>query len=157
MFYYTGFHFKYNNHFNALILYMQTLKIKYKTSQKNLDLIKEYQRQFSLCLHYFYNRIQEGLSEKQCRDLFSQINNIGKLDFIFKECTIKDAIQVYNSFQQRYKEHEESREDNLKDIENKLVSKKLSKEKYLEKRKSILKRLTLIFGGKKNYFDRQKV
>lgn len=55
-----------------------------------------------------------------------------------------------------YKEHEESREDRLKDIENKLVSKKLSKEKYLEKRKSILKHLTLIFGGKKNYFDRQK-
>ena len=107
---------------------MQTLKIKYKTSQENLDLIKEYQIQYSSCLHYMYNRVKEGLDEKQCRDLFPQINNIDKLNFIFKECAIKDDIQVYNSFQQRYKEHEETREDSLKDIENKLVNKKLSKE-----------------------------
>ena len=75
---------------------MQTLKIKYKTSQENLLLIKEYQRQYSSCLHYFYNRIQEGLSEKQCRQLFPKLNNIDKLDFIMKECAIKEAIQLKN-------------------------------------------------------------
>ena len=135
---------------------MQTLKIKYRTSQENLALIREYQTQYSSCLHYMYNRIQEGLSEKQCRDLFPQINNIGKLDFIFKECSIKDAIATYSSFQQRYKEHEDSREDSLKSIQEKLNNGKLSKEKYLEKRKSILKHLTLIFGGKQNFQNRQK-
>ena len=73
---------------------MQTLKIKYKTSKENLDLIKEYQKQYSSCLHYFYNRIQEGLSEKQCRSLFTKLNNIDKLDFIMKECAIKEAQQL---------------------------------------------------------------
>ena len=92
---------------------MQTLKIKYKTSQENLLLIKEYQRQYSSCLHYFYNRIQEGLSEKQCRQLFPKLNNIDKLDFIMKECAIKEAIQLKN------------------------------KQK-------------IIFGGKKNFFNRLK-
>ena len=92
---------------------MQTLKIKYKTSQENLNLIKEYQRQYSSCLHYFYNRIQEGLNEKQCRSLFPKLNNIDKLDFIMKECAIKEAIQ-------------------LKDKQK------------------------IIFGGRKNFFDRLK-
>ena len=93
MFYYSVFQFKNNNHFNAFI-FMQTLKIKYKSSQENLSLIKEYQRQYSSCLHYFYNRIQEGLNEKQCRSLFPKLNNIDKLDFIMKECTIKEALQL---------------------------------------------------------------
>jgi len=64
-------------------------------------------------LHYFYNRIQEGLSEKQCRSLFPNLNNIDKLDFIMKECAIKEAIQ-------------------LKDKQK------------------------IIFGGKKNFFNRLK-
>ena len=135
---------------------MQTLKIKYKTSEENLAIIKEYQRQYSSCLHYFYNRIQEGLDEKQCRFLFSKLNNINKLDFIFKECAIKDAIQVYKSFQIRYNDHKTNREENLEELKRKFLIGKVSKEKYLEKRKNILKELTLIFGGKKNYFDRQK-
>ena len=92
---------------------MQTLKIKYKTNKENLNLIKDYQRQYSSCLHYFYNRIQEGLSEKQCRDLFQKLNNTNKLDFIMKECAIKEALQ-------------------LKDKQK------------------------IIFGGKKNFFDRLK-
>ena len=44
---------------------MQVLKIKYKTD--NLDLIKDYMKQYSSCQHYVYNRIQEGLSQKQIK------------------------------------------------------------------------------------------
>ena len=75
-------------------LYMQTLKIPYQTSQENLDLIKEYQRQYSSCLHYFYNRVKDGYSETEIKHL--QINNIELLDSWFKQSCVKEAKQIYD-------------------------------------------------------------
>ena len=71
---------------------MQTLKIPYQTTQENLDLIKEYQRQYSSCLHYFYNRVQEDYSETQIKHL--QLNNIELIDAWFKQSCIKEALQM---------------------------------------------------------------
>ena len=71
---------------------MQTLKIPYQTTQENLDLIKEYQKQYSSCLHYFYNRVQEGLSETQIKHL--QLNNIELMDAWFKQSCVKEALQM---------------------------------------------------------------
>ena len=48
---------------------MQTLKIKYETSSlKDLNLIKEYQKQYSSLLHYVYNRTCENISQKDIKD-----------------------------------------------------------------------------------------
>ena len=91
---------------------MQTLKIPYQTTQENLNLIKEYQRQYSSCLYFMYNRVKDGLSETEIKHL--QINNIELLDAWFKQSCIKEAKQIYS---------------------------KSSK---------------VIFGGKKNYFNRLK-
>lgn len=71
---------------------MQTLKIPYQTTQENLNIIKEYQRQYSSCLHYFYNRVQEGYSETQIKHL--QLNNIELMDAWFKQSCIKEALQL---------------------------------------------------------------
>ena len=91
---------------------MQTLKIPYQTTQENLNLIKEYQKQYSSCLHFMYNRVKDGYSETEIKHL--QINNIELLDAWFKQSCVKDATQIYT---------------------------KSSK---------------VIFGGKKNYFNRLK-
>lgn len=71
---------------------MQTLKIPYQTTKENLSLIKEYQRQYSSCLHYFYNRVQEGYSETQIKHL--QLNNIELIDAWFKQSCVKEALQM---------------------------------------------------------------
>ena len=89
---------------------MQVLKIKYKTDDNSLILIKNYIRQYSSCQHYVYNRIQEGLSQKQIKQNIKSLNNLNLLDSWFIQCCFYD-------------------------IPNK------SK---------------VIFGGKKNYFQRLK-
>ena len=71
---------------------MQTLKIPYQTTQENLDLIKEYQKQYSSCLHYFYNRVQEGYSETQIKHL--SLNNVDLMDAWFKQSCVKEALQL---------------------------------------------------------------
>ena len=91
---------------------MQTLKIPYQTTQENLNFIKEYQKQYSSCLHFMYNRVKDGYSETEIKHL--QINNIELLDAWFKQSCVKEATQIY------------------------------------------AKSSKVIFGGKKNYFNRLK-
>ena len=96
---------------------MQTIKIKYKTSDENISLIKEYQRQYSSCLHYNYNRIKDNpnILEKDLRDNSKNIKNVNLIKSYLMQCSIKEAIQI-----------------------NKTLGNKI------------------IFGGKKNFFDRLK-
>ena len=56
---------------------MQTIKLKYNV--KNIDdknVIRQYLQQYSNCLHYMYNRVKESKSEKVCRELSKNLNNI---------------------------------------------------------------------------------
>ena len=96
---------------------MQTIKIKYKTSDENISLIKEYQKQYSSCLHYVYNRIKDNpdILEKDLRDNSKNIKNVNLIKSYLMQCSIKEAIQI-----------------------NKTLGNKI------------------IFGGKKNFFDRLK-
>ena len=138
---------------------MLTLKLKYKCQDNNYyDILKAYMSQYSTCLHYLYNRISDNnnLSEKDLRNLCSNINNIDILDVWFKQSCIKESIALYKSFQTRYKEHEESREQKLKELDFKLKIGKISEHKYSIKKKSILNKLKLIFGGKENYRLKQE-
>ena len=66
----------------------------------------------SICLHYLYNRISDNasLSEKDLRNLCSNIINIDYLDSWFRQSCVKESIGLYKSFQSRCKEHEETRE-----------------------------------------------
>ena len=114
--------------------------------------------QYSICLHYLYNRISDNnnLSEKDLRNLCSNISNIDYLDSWFRQSCVKESIALYKSFQSSCKEHEESREQKLKEIDFKRKIGRLSEYKYSIKKKSILNELKLIFGGKENYRLRQE-
>lgn len=71
---------------------MQTIKIKYNTN--NEAEIHKYLQQYSNCLHYMYNRINEGISEKDCRQLSKKLKNIELLDAYMIQCAIKEAVQL---------------------------------------------------------------
>lgn len=94
---------------------MQTLKLKYETSSlEDLNLIKEYQKQYSSLLHYVYNRTCENLSQKDIKEKVKSLSNINLLDSWFIQSSIFDAKSLYQ------------------------------------------KSNKIIFGGKKNFFDRLK-
>lgn len=138
---------------------MLILKLKYKCQDiAYYDILKTYMSQYSTCLHYLYNRISDNnsLSEKELRALCSNIINIDILDSWFKQSCVKESIGLYKSFQTRYKEHEDSREQKLKELDFKLKVGRLSEHKYSIKKHSILKPLKLIFGGKENYRLKQE-
>ena len=138
---------------------MLTLKLKYKCSDNSYyDILKTYMSQYSTCLHYLYNRISDNnsLSEKDLRALCSNIINIDYLDSWFKQSCVKESIALYKSFQTRCKEHEESREQKLKELDFKLKIGRLPEHKYAIKKKSILNELKLVFGGKENYRLKQE-
>ena len=69
---------------------MQTLKLKYKTSEDNIKVILDYMRQYSSVLHYVYNRIKEGKSQKEIKELVKTLNNIELLDSWFIQCSFFD-------------------------------------------------------------------
>ena len=73
---------------------MITLKIKYKTTEDGLNLIKEYRKQYSSVLHFAYNRRYEGVSEKDVEHQISSLNNISLIKSYLKRCAVKNATQL---------------------------------------------------------------
>jgi len=75
---------------------MQTIKLPYKSTDEDRLIIKEYQKQYSSCLHFMFNRIKKDrLSETEIKHLL--INNTSLLDSWFKQSCVKEAIQLNNS------------------------------------------------------------
>ena len=75
---------------------MQTIKLKYNCNQNVSDLILTYQKQYSYCLHYNYNRLQDNksLSEKDLRNNSNNINNCELIKSYLMQCSIKEAKQL---------------------------------------------------------------
>lgn len=110
---------------------MQTIKLPYKTSEDNKAFIKEYQKQYSLCLRFMFNRIKkDSLSETTIKHL--NINNTELLDSWFKQSCVKEAIQINNS----------NKDDKVyfggKNNFFKRLSNKITKEDYQNKKLSSL-------------------
>jgi len=105
---------------------MQTIKLKYKTSDENLSVILDYQRQYSSCLHFAYNRFLEEehissmfnylKSDSSILQKIKKLNNISLINSWFMLSLIREAYQII-----------EARKDQK-----------------------------IIFGGKKNFFMRMK-
>ena len=98
---------------------MITLKLKYRfKDEQDMSLIHDYQRQYSSCLHFLYNRISDNTSiiEKELRLLYDNVNNCSLINKWLFQCAIKEAKQIYNSHG-----------------------------------------IKVIFGGKANYFKRNKL
>lgn len=70
---------------------MQTLKIKYHTTQQQLDKIKQYQKQYTNLLRWMYNRVREGVPEKQREQQSKNLNNLSLLDSWFIRSAAKQA------------------------------------------------------------------
>ena len=64
-----------------------------------MSLIYDYQRQYSSCLHFLYNRISDNpsITEKELRLLYDNINNCSLINKWLFQCAIKEARQIYNS------------------------------------------------------------
>lgn len=77
---------------------MITLKLKYK-SEGIRSLILDYQRQYSNCLHFLYNRISDNpsISEIKLRNLYSSVNNCSLINKWLFQCAIKEARQIYKT------------------------------------------------------------
>ena len=73
---------------------MITLKIKYKTTDCGLNLIKEYRKQYSSALHYAYNRRYDGIGEKETEHQLNSLNNIPLIKSYLKRCASKRATQL---------------------------------------------------------------
>ena len=79
---------------------MITLKLKYRLKDEQyMSLIHNYQRQYSSCLHFLYNRISDNpsITEKELRLLYDSINNCSLINKWLFQCAIKEARQIYNS------------------------------------------------------------
>ena len=79
---------------------MITLKLKYRIKdEQDMSLIRNYQRQYSSCLHFLYNRISDNTSttEKELRLLYNNVNNCSLINKWLFQCAIKEARQIYNS------------------------------------------------------------
>ena len=59
---------------------MQTLKIKYHTDTQSVNIIKSYQHQYTNLLRWMYNRVRDGISEKQREHDTKSLHNINLLD-----------------------------------------------------------------------------
>ena len=79
---------------------MITLKLKYRLKdEQDMSLIRDYQRQYSSCLHFLYNRISDNpsITEKELRLLYDGINNCSFINKWLFQCAIKEARQIYKS------------------------------------------------------------
>ena len=79
---------------------MITLKLKYRfKDEQDMSLIRDYQRQYSSCLHFLYNRISDNpsITEKELRLLYDSINNCSLINKWLFQCAIKEAKQIYKA------------------------------------------------------------
>ena len=77
---------------------MITLKLKYRLkNEQDMSLIRDYQRQYSSCLHFLYNRISDNpsVTEKELRLLYDNVNNCSLINKWLFQCAIKEARQIY--------------------------------------------------------------
>ena len=77
---------------------MITLKLKYRLKdEQDMSLIRNYQRQYSSCLHFLYNRISDNpsVTEKELRLLYNSVNNCSLINKWLFQCAIKEAMQIY--------------------------------------------------------------
>ena len=108
---------------------MQTIKIKYRTSSlEDLNLIKEYQKQYSSCLHYVYNRTLKNISQKEIKERVKHLSNVNLLDSWFIQSSIFDAKSLCHKDNKNIFGGKKNFFDRLKG--------KISKEEYKNKRLS---------------------
>ena len=86
---------------------MITIKLPYKTSNSNKDMILSLLEQQNHAIKYLFNRMQdatETFSQKDLTRLTKKINNIPLIDSWFKQSSIYKAQSLYDVFNKKTKE-----------------------------------------------------
>ncbi len=76
---------------------IKTIKLPYKTENNNFDLVNNLMREQSIVMKWTYNRFLENKSEKEIRNLVSDLNNIKDLDSWFIQSSIRSGKDVYSA------------------------------------------------------------
>ena len=73
---------------------MTTIKLKYRVSDEDKDLLFEYIRQYNSCLHFMYNRIMDNpdITEKELKSL--SVNNIPLMNYYLIHSSLKESLQI---------------------------------------------------------------
>lgn len=78
---------------------MQTIKLKYKASDEDKQFILSVQKQYTNCLHLYFNRLSEGYSETECKHL--EYNNLDLLDAWFRQSCVKETNMIKAQLEER--------------------------------------------------------
>lgn len=140
---------------------MQTLK--FKIEHRYNDLIVEYQKQYSIILRSVFKYFQNEIELKSVfsyitnnSDLIQKLkslNNVELMNSWFIQSAIKEAYQLFKSYQSKLDEYNQKQERKIE---------LLNKEKRTFKENKELKKLNkinkpkVIFGGKTNFIQRCK-
>ena len=75
---------------------MITLKIPYKSNDEFKLFLNNLRREYSSLVRYSYNRLIDGISEKDIRVLHKSLNNVNGLDAWTRQCSINESKQILN-------------------------------------------------------------
>lgn len=137
---------------------MLTLKLKYRCNNENLySFLEQTRRIYSSWMRYCYNRISDNngdITDLKLRNLYKTSVNHIELNSWLVQCGIKDARQNYNSFIKKSKDHDNERKYKIQKLQKKLENKKITQRTFKNLKSKAESKLTLIFGGKQNFYDR---
>lgn len=137
---------------------MLTLKLKYRCNDENLySSLEQTRRNYSSWMRYCYNRISDNngdITDLKLRNLYKTSVNHIELNSWLVQCGIKDARQNYNSFIKKSKDHDNERKYKIQKLQKKLENKKITQRTFKKLKNKPESKLTLIFGGKQNFYDR---
>lgn len=137
---------------------MLTLKLKYRCNNENLySFLEQTRRIYSSWMRYCYNRISDNngdITDLKLRNLYKNSVNHIELNSWLVQCGIKDARQNYNSFIKKSKDHDNERKYKIQKLQKKLENKKITQRTFKNLKSKAESKLTLIFGGKQNFYDR---
>ena len=108
-------------------------------------------------MRYCYNRISDNngdITDLKLRNLYKTSVNHIELNSWLVQCGIKDARQNYNSFIKKSKDHDNERKYKIQKLQKKLENKKITQRTFKKLKNKAESKLTLIFGGKQNFYDR---
>lgn len=73
---------------------MITLKIPYKSTDEFKPFLIDLRRQYSSLVRYNYNRLKDGKTEKEIRELHKSLNNINDIDAWVRQCSINESKSI---------------------------------------------------------------
>ena len=129
---------------------IQTIKLKYIAPDNFDNILRIYQKEYSMCTRYMFNRLKDTngkISEIELRKLTKTLKYVDHLNSYFFQCSIKEAKEIYKSYTQKLSVTFKPNKRWSKEITEKKLQKFNIKKKNLNK---------IIFGKRVNFIKRIK-